>query len=689
MSDNIEPSLLKDYFDNSESIIVIIDNNKKIVFLNSFGCELIGYKIKEVIGKNWFETFVPKRKREELIKVFEKIIQGESQVIKTYSYPILLRGGLERIILWKNSIITDQNNEINAILSIGDDITDREQLIQDLKIERELKSKIVDTSPIGITVYNKKGNIIFANKKAEDILGLKMEEIVNMTYNSPEWRPTDYEGNTVPDENLPFSIVKRTKKTVYNIKYSIELPNKEKVFLNVNGAPLFDKNKNFNGMVASIEDFTEKIKVKRELNRLNRAYKMLSECNSQLIQFNNESALFQKICDIIIEIGGYCLAWIGLKKEDISKSVVPIAKAGFEDGYLEAINISWAETDKGKGPTGKAIRTAKPIICRNILEDPSFEPWREDAIKRGYKSSIALPLIIDNEAIGALNIYSKLENAFYAEESKLLEKLAENLAFGVQKIRSEKRRKQAEKKLKKSKIKYKKAYNRVEFYKDLFAHDINNILQSILTGLELIKINIKDLEKEINILEDLNTIEIQIERGSRLVLNIHKFSLLEKEKFELEKINAYNILNTIIKRIKKSPHIKPLEIEIETISNQIYIQANEFLEDVFENLLINAIKHNDSKIIEILIRISKEERNNKSFIKFEFIDNGIGILDEKKEMIFLRAAEENRTYYGRGLGLSLTKKIIESYNGFIWVENRVKDDFSKGSKFILLIPEVS
>lgn len=116
--------------------------------------------------------------------------------------------------------------------------------------------------------------------------------------------------------------------------------------------------------------------------------------------------------------------------------------------------------------------------------------------------------------------------------------------------------------------------------------------------------------------------------------------------------------------------------------------ANEFLLDVFENILHNAIKYNKNETIEIQINIFREEINKKKLIKLEFIDNGIGIFDENKESIFQKGYKRDKKVRGMGIGLSLVKKIIKSYNGKIWVENRIKDDYEQGSNFVILIPEL-
>jgi GAF domain-containing protein len=127
-----------------------------------------------------------------------------------------------------------------------------------------------------------------------------------------------------------------------------------------------------------------------------------------------------------------------------------VAQAGFENGYLETLNITWAETERGRGPTGTAVRTGKPAVCRNIQTDPKFIPWREEASKRGYSSSIALPLLYRGRTFGALNIYADEPDAFDPEEIELLLDLSEDLAYGISALRTNAEHKRTEKDLRKA-----------------------------------------------------------------------------------------------------------------------------------------------------------------------------------------------------------------------------------------------
>jgi len=114
--------------------------------------------------------------------------------------------------------------------------------------------------------------------------------------------------------------------------------------------------------------------------------------------------------------------------------------------------------------------------------------------------------------------------------------------------------------------------------------------------------------------------------------------------------------------------------------------ANELLSEVFENILINSINYNRNKIVQVEVIISVIDIYYRNYVKFEFKDNGIGIDDDRKEIIFQDTHKISRQSRGMGIGLSLVAKLIELYGGKICVENRIKGDSTKGSNFVILIP---
>ncbi|MHA1342804.1 MAG: PAS domain S-box protein, partial [Promethearchaeota archaeon] len=249
-------------------------------------------------------------------------------------------------------------------------------------------------------------------------------------------------------------------------------------------------------------------------------------------------------------------------------------------------------------------------------------------------------------------------------------------------------RRRTEQKLKKSEENFRNAYKRADFYKDIFSHDINNILQNILSGIQLIETYITRQEKPKNFENIYGIIKEQVLRGAKLVYNIRKLSKLEENEILIKKINLYLILENTISYVNASYKNRNINIQIESKSRNYYVQANELLEDIFENILINAIKFNNNPLIKITVKISIVLKNGKNYVKMEFKDNGVGIDDARKDMIFLRGYNQDKSIYGMGLGLSLVKKIIDAYGGKIWVEDRIQGDYRNGSNFILLIPMV-
>ncbi len=197
--------------------------------------------------------------------------------------------------------------------------------------------------------------------------------------------------------------------------------------------------------LADRDNLTESLrKNEQRLSRLNRTLTALSASNQAMMRAREEQEYLHEVCRIVAEDCGHAMVWIGYAEENAGKSVRPVAAAGFEEGYLETLGISWADTARGRGPTGTAIRTGEPYLCRSILTDPQLAPWREEARKRGYSSSVALPLTIENRSIGALTIYSGEVDAFSEDEVRLLRELADDLSHGIAAIRGQAARQRAE-----------------------------------------------------------------------------------------------------------------------------------------------------------------------------------------------------------------------------------------------------
>jgi PAS domain S-box-containing protein len=188
----------------------------------------------------------------------------------------------------------------------------------------------------------------------------------------------------------------------------------------------------------------ERKRAEEKLARLNRTLRTLYECNQALVRATEENELLRSICRILVEVGGLRMAWVGYREFNQEKTVRPVAQAGYVDGYLERVNITWADTERGRGPMGTAIRTSTTSWNSDILTDPNMAPWRAEAVKRGYASSIALPLMSQGEAFGALALYTEDCDAFSRGTIEQYTDLANNLAYGVAALRTLEERKRAE-----------------------------------------------------------------------------------------------------------------------------------------------------------------------------------------------------------------------------------------------------
>jgi len=185
--------------------------------------------------------------------------------------------------------------------------------------------------------------------------------------------------------------------------------------------------------------------INKELRRLNRALRALSACNQALAQAGSEQGLLDQICDLIVRLGEYRLAWIGYAMPDVAKTVRVMAHAGDDAGILNTAAVNWsADKPTGRGSVGTAIRDNRPCLITDTQTDPRFEPWRDWARRMGYGALITFPLRVAGLPFGSLTIYAREAGSFEGPEVQLLEEIAENLAYGITAIRTREESKRTE-----------------------------------------------------------------------------------------------------------------------------------------------------------------------------------------------------------------------------------------------------
>lgn len=223
--------------------------------------------------------------------------------------------------------------------------------------------------------------------------------------------------------------------------------------------------------------------------------------------------------------------------------------------------------------------------------------------------------------------------------------------------------------------------NLAEFMVDLMAHDLNNINQGIMSALEILQ---HDPSFPETLIERLQGALNQVERSASLIDSVKRFQRIDFEPIQLQRIDVHPQLEAAIKATKLAFPTKTLHITSNVKERQYFAQADNFLTDLFFNILHNAAKFNRSDRVEIDVRAAKSP--DKVSLKMQFLDHGPGIPDKEKERVFSRLASRNSGVKGSGIGLTLVTRILKRYGGSVEVTDRIEGDYTQGTNFTVRIP---
>jgi signal transduction histidine kinase len=434
-----------------------------------------------------------------------------------------------------------------------------------------------------------------------------------------------------------------------------------------------------------------------QLRRANRAFKVLSGCQGAMIKAGDEAALLSDICRIIVEVGGYRMAWIGYVENNAVKTVRPVARAGHDEGYVDNLRIALEDTVLGNGPTGICLKTGKPYGASNVICDRAMEPWRNEALMRGYLSTLNLPIIYEKQVIGNLAIYSDRLSAFNEEEQQLLFEMAETLAYGITSIRERERRICAEKQLQRANEELetrirerteelKLAKDEADLYIDLMGHDINNFNQITMGFLELARDTVKpDDRLDEDGAELLEKAIESLANSSKLIDNVRK---LQREKMGLYEPRVLDLGETLEEVCAQFRHIPDRYVDVNyAATGGIKVRANELLRDIFINLVGNAIKHSSGPLT-VNVRMNPVREEGVEYCEVLVEDDGPGIPDDLKKTLFSRLNLAATRARGKGFGLCLIKMLVDDFKGKFRVEDRVPGDHTKGARFVVVLPVV-
>ena len=452
----------------------------------------------------------------------------------------------------------------------------------------------------------------------------------------------------------------------YAIQYRVLRLDGSVRFVQSMGEPIKGSNDIVVRFAGALLDITERKQSEDNLARLNRTLQTLYQCNQALVHATDESELLQTVCRILVEVGRVRMAWVGYRELDSEKSIRPVAQAGYDEGYVESVKATWEDTERGHGPTGTAIRTGKPTWTKNIETDSSIAPWRDEALKRGYRSNISLPLMSDGKPFGALTLYAEQSSAFDERAVELFTELADNLAYGVTALRTREERSRAEHAL--SEAQGELAHvGRVMIMGELtasIAHEINQPLAAVVANANACFRWLANPTPNLDEARDaISRIVRDGNRASDVIRRIR--ALVQKGDTEKTLLDINEVIQEVVSLTHSEIQKSGVVLKMNLAASLPRVSGDRIqLQQVILNLVMNAIEAMNTvtdRPREMIIRSSAHE-SDKVLVAVQ--DSGVGIDSQNLDKIF-------DTFYttksqGMGMGLAISRSIIEAHGGRLW-----------------------
>lgn len=422
------------------------------------------------------------------------------------------------------------------------------------------------------------------------------------------------------------------------------------------------------GYQGIIHDITELAGTQAALRRTNRALRVLGATLEASASATSEQELLDSVCRIVVDVGGYRLAWVGWADKAPDRRIRPAAQAGYEDGYLQQVVITYDESPTGRGPAGTAIRSGRPATARNVSTDLAFRPWRDDALRRGYNSVVAIPLVNEGKAFGTLTIYASEEDAFDDEELDLLERVGTHLARGVAglRARTESERLQA-------RLQDAQKLEAVGRLAGGVAHEFNNLLTSIAGNVEFLR---EQFAGDANATAGLQEIGRAAKRGAELVHQLLAFS--GKQVVAREDVDV----NTLVKGMLPLVEVlagESIAVETRLQAEPSVVRANhDQIHQVLLRLCDNArdaMPHGGTLTITTRnaasTQVGADRASDKRQVVLAVTDTGEGMDEDTLHRASDPFFTTRDPFLRPGLGLSTVHGIVSRWYGTLELRSRL------------------
>jgi PAS domain S-box-containing protein/putative nucleotidyltransferase with HDIG domain len=409
-------------FEAAKDGILILDaESGKIIDANPYILNLLSYSLDECIGKMLWEIGLFKD-IESSMEAFEEL-QAKGY-IRYEDLPLETKDG-RRVELEFVSNRYSAGGRWVIQCNIRD-ISERKRAEKMLIASHDLLKTVIENAPVRVFWKDTESRYLGCNSAfAQDAGMSRAEDLIGKDDSQLGWREQAElyraDDKQVMDSGIP--------KLGYEEPQTG--PDGRTIWLRTDKVPLRGADGKSFGLLGMYEDITERKLNETALRRANRALKTLSAGNLALVRAATEDELLRTVTRVIVEHGGFSIAAVCYAGNDPQKSIAPIAWFGTGEIPDCAGHLTWDDTEQGQLPVARAIRSGSPQICHDIASDPAFKPWREAALAHGYVSNLGLPLAGSGSAFGGLSIYSSEAGVFDEEEVRLLEELANDLAYGI------------------------------------------------------------------------------------------------------------------------------------------------------------------------------------------------------------------------------------------------------------------